>query len=258
MSLLNWLMRVAKYLSKFGIKGFFFLLKIKITGKQKISITTSHYGHPIFIRNKTTDIYPFHQILISEEYNVQLGFTPSVIFDLGANIGLASVYFKNKFPYAQIIAVEPEPSNFSLLKENVSPYKDVMVYPCGIWNKTTHLIIRDEGLGNWGFSVQETNNVLPGSVKAMGISDIMDELKIEQIDLLKIDIEGSEKELFEANYERWLPKVKVIIIELHDILRPGASQAFFNAIRSYDFQLVQHGENLICYLDRSTFKKAVS
>ncbi len=70
---------------------------------------------------------------------------------------------------------------------------------------------------------------------------------IKQIDLLKIDIEGAELELFQSNYEQWLPRVKVVVIELHDHLRPGCSSAFNNAINSINHRKAQQGENIIIY-----------
>jgi hypothetical protein len=68
----------------------------------------------------------------------------------------------------------------------------------------------------------------------------------EKIDILKIDIEGSEKELFESDYETWLPKVTTLIIELHDRMREGSSLSFFRALTKYNFRLAVKGENLIC------------
>jgi hypothetical protein len=61
--------------------------------------------------------------------------------------------------------------------------------------------------------------------------------------LLKIDIEGGEKQLFESNYENWLPKTKCIIIELHDGVLKEA-QNFFKAISKYDFSYF-NSENLL-------------
>ena len=66
-----------------------------------------------------------------------------------------------------------------------------------------------------------------------------------QIDILKIDIEGSEKEVFQHGYADWLPKIKVLIIELHDRMVPGASAAVFSAINQYDFSVDIKGENLV-------------
>ena len=76
---------------------------------------------------------------------------------------------------------------------------------------------------------------------------LMKKFNISQIDVLKIDIEGSEKELFESDYEEWLPNTRMLIIELHDGFRKGASKSFFNAISKYNFHMMKNDENLIFY-----------
>ena len=73
----------------------------------------------------------------------------------------------------------------------------------------------------------------------------MIEYNFPKIDILKLDIEGSEKELFETNFEDWLPKTKILIIELHDAMKTGCSKSVFNAISKYDFSFSIKGENII-------------
>jgi len=87
------------------------------------------------------------------------------------------------------------------------------------------------------------------SVQSISVDGLLDEFNIDQIDILKIDIEGSEKELFEKNYEKWLPRTKMIIVELHDVMRWGSSKSFFNAITKYEYSMTIKGENLICILN---------
>ena len=65
------------------------------------------------------------------------------------------------------------------------------------------------------------------------------------IDILKMDIEGSEKEVFSSNYAYWLPRTRCIIIEIHDFMRAGSSNAVFATMAKYNFSLAVHDENLI-------------
>jgi hypothetical protein len=60
-----------------------------------------------------------------------------------------------------------------------------------------------------------------------------------------MDIEGSEKEVFESSYEYWLPKTRMLIIELHDNMKNGTSKSLFAAISKYDFSFDMRDENLI-------------
>ena len=70
-------------------------------------------------------------------------------------------------------------------------------------------------------------------------------LNVKKLDILKIDIEGAEHELFKNNYDTWLPNTRCLIIELHDRMRNRSSQNFFKAISKYDFSYSHQGENLV-------------
>jgi len=100
-----------------------------------------------------------------------------------------------------------------------------------------------------GFSVMKSTTKNQDTVKTITMMDIIEKHQIQKIDILKIDIEGSEIELFQSNFEYWLPITKVIIIELHDCLRKGCSKQFFTTLVKYDFELTIKGENIICYLN---------
>lgn len=246
--MINRAIKNTKYIFYFGFQGIIIWIKLLLKQGQTTSFTTSKYLHPIFIRNNTSDLPTFDQIFIKKEYEQKLNFVPSVIFDCGANVGYAAVYFKNKFPNAKIISIEPEQSNFELLIKNTNKYSDITCLKGGIWNKSANLIIKDAGFGNWGFMIEETDKPTENAIEAYSIENLMKRFNIDQIDILKIDIEGSEKELFESGYEYWLPKTKVIIVELHDRMRDGCSKSFFKALSNYNFSTSHKGENLYVYM----------
>ncbi len=205
---------------------------------------------PIYLRKKTSDIPTFHQIFTFKDYDINLDFTPVNIIDAGANIGLAAVFFATKFPSATIVCVEPEKSNFGMIEKNTAGYSNIHPLKRAISNVTDlSLNVVDSGGGNWSFTTQSTENTITGKVidkvETISIGKIMSENKFDSIDILKIDIEGAEKELFESNYEAWLPRTRCLIIELHDGMKVGCSKSFFNAISKYDFSYKQRGENLI-------------
>lgn len=206
--------------------------------------------HPIHLRKGTSDIPTFHQIFTFRDYDIPLPFEPKNIIDAGANVGFAAVYFTNKYPQARIACIEPEQSNFEVLRENTQGYPNIKPFKNAIANQggTTFNVV-DSGGGNWGFmTLDETataNKKVVDTVTTIGIQEIADQMGFNQIDLLKIDIEGAEKELFEKNYESWLPKTRCLIIELHDGMKPGCSKSFFAAISKYNFSYRHRGENLI-------------
>ena len=73
----------------------------------------------------------------------------------------------------------------------------------------------------------------------------------ETIDLLKIDIEGSEKQLFESDYQNWLPKTKVIMVETHDRMIPKCSYTVMKTINDYNFILYTTTEGTLIYFNLS-------
>jgi FkbM family methyltransferase len=241
--------------------GFFTGLRIIFTlfrGKkgQEIAIKVPGIRHPVHIRAKSSDEYTFQQIFINKEYGFSYDAQPSNIIDAGANIGLAAVYFANRFPNSRVFCLEPEPNNFKLLQKNISYYPNIKAIPAGLWGVSTYLRIRDEGLGNWGFIVEETDAAEPGAIKAVSLLDLIKENKLESLDIVKMDIEGSEKEVLEAgDLHEWLSVCKVLIIELHDRMKKGTSAALFRALLQYDVQVELLGENLVCRLNSQKEQK---
>ena len=70
---------------------------------------------------------------------------PPVIIDAGANVGLSAVFYANRFPNARIIAIEPEPSNYEMLKRNVVPYSNVTPVQAALWKENGPLRLFDTG-----------------------------------------------------------------------------------------------------------------
>lgn len=209
------------------------------------SLKLNKLMHPFFMRKNPFDYATFEEVLLREEYKIDLNYKPSTIIDAGGNIGLTSVFFSNIYPDSQIISIEPDRENYTILKANTKNYKNITTKNCGLWSHETYLNVIDNGLGNNSFTVEETIDNQPGSIHAVSVQSIMKENNWKQIDLLKIDIEGSEKIIFENNYNNWLPHIKTIIIELHDRMQPGASRSVFKAISNYNFSCEIKGENLI-------------
>lgn len=236
----------------FGSGGLKYFIQ-KLT-KPKNSVLTLELQdkHKLYIRKNTSDEGVLYQCFINKEYDIPMDKTPKTIIDLGANTGFSSVFFKNKYPEAKIVAVEPEKSNYDLLVKNITNLDNVFAYNAAIWHRQAHLTIEDKGWGHWGYVVNEVDEHTKDAIKAISIDQLMEDHAIERIDLLKVDIEGSEKDLFSTGYEKWLAKTDLIVIELHDVIKAGASKAFFKAISNYNFDLKIKGENLICKLDHST------
>ena len=204
-------------------------------------------GRHFHIRKNSTDFKVFRSVIVFGQYNISRINTSNVktIIDLGSNIGFSVLHFKAKFPDAHIIAVEPEKHNYDQLVKNVQEFNNIDCLHNAIWYTQKNLGIFDSGLGEYGFRVVDGNQKLVGSVDAITMDDIVARYNVQTIDILKIDIEGAEKELFTHNHESWLPKVRCIVIELHDSFRPGCATAFFKAISNREFSMFCKGEDIV-------------
>lgn len=247
------LRNLEQYLRVVGIRSLFFLVREKITKMPVIyRINRQEIRHPIFLRVPSSDVPTFQQVFLDKEYDFAVKNTPKIIVDAGANIGLASVYFANKFPDSKIFAIEPENGNLAILRKNVAPYKNITVIPCALWHENTLIDVIDNDYENWGFmmeskSIQENRGKFVQETPGMTIGSIMEKQGIEHIDILKIDIEGAEYEVF-RDPSSWIEKVDAIIIELHDRIKPGCSRGFYCGTNGFDHEWLQ-GENV--FLTRS-------
>ena len=234
-----------RYINRLGLaSGASSFFKIK-TGNTN-SIRLKELKHPFKLRKTSSDIAVFHQVFIDKEYNFNAGFNPRFIIDGGGNVGLAALYFANVYPDAKIVSVEPESDNYNMLVDNTRAYDNICLIQSGLWNKSTYLKVKDIGLGDWGFIVEECDKEDAETLKALSIADIMIQYQVDEIDILKLDIEGAEKEIFTSNYDQWLPKTKILILELHDWMKEGCSGAFIKAMARHNFTIRPQGENLVC------------
>jgi FkbM family methyltransferase len=239
LSMFRLLLNCLKY---FGLGGILVYTRIKL--KLTSSLPLPGYKHPILLRNSQSDLISFREIFFKKEYAIQLpaNFKPTVIIDAGGNIGLTSVYFATQYPEAKIICIEPDENNYLCMIKNVGAYSNITPIHGALWHALEKLTLSNKGYGNRGFMLEQgTDNLIP----TVTINHLLNQFNLSHIDILKIDIEGSEKEVFSGEIESWLPKTKCLVIELHDRMKPGCSKAVFQAINQFDFSLSIKGENLI-------------
>ena len=184
-------------------------------------LSTKTAKHPVTVRSKTSDLSVFNGNFVDLEYaciddleNVDL------VVDCGANVGYSSCYFLTRFEKSVVIAVEPDPENFGMLKKNLEPYMPrVTLLQSGVWSHSATLKIREavyrDG-GKWAVQVEECPEGTPDSLHAVDLNEILRMSGRSRISLLKMDIEGAEAVVFSSNCEDWIDKTDNIVIELHD------------------------------------------
>lgn len=208
-----------------------------------VKISIPGYNHPVYVRNNPSDTQIFTQIFLREELKIALKKPPGTIIDGGANIGLATVYLKIRYPDAKIIAVEPDHSNFEMLLKNTRPFENIVCYNKGIWNSNTKLKIINKDAGNESFVLNavDINEINTDTIDAITINSIVKDNNIKNIELLKLDIEGSERRVFEDNYLGWLSITDHMLVEIHNWIDSEAEKIIMSVVES-DFSIIMKGE----------------
>lgn len=209
-------------------------------------VSVRYRGRRLTLRLGTSDILVLFSVFEREDYGLELSSPPQWIIDAGAYTGFSSIYFAQRYPAATILALEPDPSNFALLVRNARPYRNIIPLEQALWHRDGHIALRDPGTGHWGFYVaaDEPQDSPPrGRVEAVSVRTLVERFAIDRIDLLKLNIEGAEKEIFEEA-EDWSWRVRAIVAALHDRFRPGCAEAFEKVTKS--FARVFQREGMTC------------
>ena len=238
--------KIRHYHSALGVSGVLTFLFAKLSRTKPVFWKRlAGIKYPVCVRIGTTDVSVLKQTLIERHYDYSLPKPPKIIIDAGANIGLSAVFFANKYPDAVIAAIEPERSNFEILKTNASAYSQIRAFEAALWWENGNIPLMDPDHGHHGFRTIANMEGSQNSrvVKALTVDTVMAELGSEYIDVLKIDIEGAEKVVFEHS-AGWIDRVGVILAELHDEIQFGCVAAFSEATKDFHVGANQ-GETVI-------------
>jgi FkbM family methyltransferase len=200
---------------------------------------------PLIIRKNTTDAKVFRSIFLFNEFGLPIKISPKLIIDAGAYTGISSLYYSLKYPQAKIVAIEPEDANFEILKKHTEKLSNVIAIKAGVWHKDAFLKFVDKNAEEWSFQVEEVSASEKYDVEAITIDAVLKKTGFDRIDILKLDIEGSEKELFSGNCDDWMDKVNIIVIELHDRKKNGCTESFYSAVDETKWQKYRQGEKVI-------------
>jgi FkbM family methyltransferase len=153
----------------------------------------------------------------------------NVILDCGANIGLTSLFFASRYPKACIYSIEPNERNFELLKYNTADNPRIIPIHGAVVGHHCASVRLTTDRPSWANSITDHGGGI--EVPAFTVDQIFDHHRLSRIDLLKVDIEGAEEEMF-SNSE-FLRRVGFVIIELHNDYDRAR---FSHAIASWSFR----------------------
>lgn len=179
----------------------------------------------VWIRLGSTDIAVFYEIFVRGEYSqhveeierhVPTSANPMIV-DLGANVGLATIYFQLRYPGATLLCVEPESENYLYLKRNAtaSSRENHTTFVRALVGDAEGVgYLQSDDSGEWGFTLVRDHTEQSAPTPIIDLRSLLERSGRTHVDILKCDIEGSEVELMRSICT-WGPMVKSLIIELH-------------------------------------------
>jgi FkbM family methyltransferase len=167
------------------------------------------FGKTLYFTDSIQLVNGLKEIFIEEMYRQELKANPYII-DCGANIGLSIIYMKQQYPYAEIVAFEPDETNFQLLSKNVDSfgYGDVKLCKEAIWIDNTTLRFSSQGTMTSKIEMGAGAGTI--EVKAIRLRNLLN----REVDFLKIDIEGAEYKVL-CDIADKLFLVKNMFLEYH-------------------------------------------
>ena len=255
---------IIKYIYYFFYQFFFsnFLILDTIIFKKKIIFDKKNKFFFSQLVNNKNDLNTLRQIYIKEEYNIRnfssfntvqkfydsiidANKTPLII-DCGSNIGASLNYFYLMYKKSKLVGIEGDIDNYNISNKNIIS-KKIKIYNKVVSSDNCNYQIKDESIkdGRSKSFIKSDNGIM----KSILLDDIIKEYPKENYIpfLIKIDLEGAEKELFNKNIE-WFRLFPIIMIEIHDWLEPSknVSSGFLKEINLLNNKdLLINNENLI-------------
>lgn len=212
-----------KSISQFA-KGTLYLMRTPHPAARKLRLwlnlihpSKRMLGYEVSFFRQSTIALLYYEIFARQNYLFQAAGDSPVILDCGANLGMATLYFKWLYPKARVQSFEPDPKTFELLQNNVARNRlsDVAIHNCALWDEN----------GNIDFFVDPS---IPGSLtmstdhaRLKGERTQVPSRKLSEfvdgpVDFLKLDVEGAEhRVLSDLVASRKIDLIREMVIEYH-------------------------------------------
>lgn len=193
-----------------------------------MDLTIGDRPAPITLRPHDGDLAILYEVLARHCYAIPDSLLPPEklrrVVDAGANIGFSSLYFAARYPQATVLAIEPNPDNFALLQANTRAEPRIKQVQAALTPEAgQQVFIKTSGRASHFKMNRDGKGV---AVRGASLDELCTEHGFDRIDLLKIDIEGAERDIFaDASFLR---RVGVVVAELHgdyDLARFNADLA---------------------------------
>lgn len=180
-----------------------------LPGERKMGFQVAHF-------DRATLNHLYREIFARQHYYFDARNDTPAILDCGANVGMASLYFKWLYPRARVQSFEPDPATFQLLKQNIARNKlDVEIHNCALWdeNAEVNFFVDTRNPGMLLMSTDASRlNTHPIRVPARRLSDFIQ----GTVDFMKLDIEGAEhRVLSELEQSGKIRAIRQMVVEYH-------------------------------------------
>jgi len=221
--------------SRAALLGCYASILRDVTDAHEVEFQLRLSGRRFPFRMRRSDIFTLGEILHEKQYQMvsQLPRAPLII-DAGANVGVTALWFLWQHPDATVHAFEPEPTNFRLLQANFGRHSQVVLNQAGLGAERGKLTLHlgehgamHSAFGSGGRSVE---------VDCLTLGDYVKERGLARVDLLKLDVEGSELDVLRG-FGPELSRVGVIVGEVHERVVDVA--AFYAYLKQAGFEVIR-------------------
>ena len=159
------------------------------------------------------DLAALDEVLAGGAYELPDLGDVEVVVDLGSHIGASIAYFRERYPEARIVGLEPDPATFAKLEANVAALDGVTVQRRAVAAADGESVFYAAPYTLASSLVAERAGSRPVTVPTVTLDHLIEEHGLERIDLLKLDVEGSEHDALAG--ADGLARVRAIVGELH-------------------------------------------
>jgi FkbM family methyltransferase len=214
-----------------------------VTKPHAVKVTVPYTLYSAFKEIFMMDFYGIRRLLPTLPPN-------PVIIDIGANAGYFETLLFAKLEKARVLAFEPLPGNFELLKQNVAqnPVLQACVKPFEMAvvgtdrNEITFYVEREEQHSVIAsiYSDFDNANTVAVTLPCVSLRKAIADHGFETVDLLKMDCEGSEYEILYNTPAETLRQVKQMIVEVHDMDTPNNNLSALSSFLQENGFSVEH------------------
>lgn len=163
------------------------------------------------------DGIPVYEQFGLDVYRAEVRGPVRAVVDLGANVGLATMRFARRYPDARLVCVEPDPAARELLSLNLGRQRiAAQIHEAAIVGTPGHYAVEEAHHPG-------ANRIVPapdGEIEGITLATLLDRAGLDRVDLMKVDIEGGEREMLDS-VPAWADRVRALILELHHELTPA-------------------------------------